>query len=63
MAVIESCARGMDLGNSVFTLLISLTYFSIFLFNPTETPARDIWLYDMTWLGEIKPNGSYIEAT
>ena len=72
MAVTESCAKGIDLGDLVFMLLMSLTHFSILFFNPTETSAsqgtfsshnsRYITL-PMTWLAETKPNRSYIEAT
>ena len=72
MGVIESCTRGRDLGNSVLTLIISLTHISIFLFNPTETSAsQDTFpshssrytTLPMKWIGEIKPNGLYIKVT
>ena len=72
MGVIESCTKSRDLGNSVLTLIISLTHFSIFLFSPTETSASQDTLpshssryitLPMTWIGEIKPNGLYIKAT
>ena len=69
---IDSCARPIDLGNSVFTLLMSLTQSSILLFNPRETSACQGTLSShnsqyitlpMTRLGELKPNESHTEAT
>ena len=73
MEVIKPSARGIDVGNFAFTLLKFLTHFSIFFFNPTEETFASQGTFSshssqyinlpMTWLGEIKPNGSYIGAT
>ena len=71
MTVIDSCTRGKDLGHSVFTLLMSLTHFSLFIFNATKPSAFQSTFSShssryrtlpMTWLCKIKANGSGIEV-